>query len=87
MSTQPLSQEQSEVPGSYHTSTHTENSDGALCLVQIDLKIEEEQEELRDDSCTPELVSPETVKTEHDQPEMHVINELPPVFSDDCTSK
>uniref|UniRef100_A0A4W6DUC9 C2H2-type domain-containing protein n=2 Tax=Lates calcarifer TaxID=8187 RepID=A0A4W6DUC9_LATCA len=84
-STQPVIQEESqwsaaEVPGSSLTCAATEHKDGNYCLVQIDFKIKEEQE---DDSQTQEVVSlpPEAVKTEHDQPETHVIDELQPVSS------
>ncbi|XP_029364440.1 zinc finger protein 436-like [Echeneis naucrates] len=85
-STQPFIQEKSEIPGSSHTSTNTENRDGTYCLVQIDFKIKEEQEELGRDSQSQEVVSPppEVVKTEK---ETHFINELPPVSSDDSAAQ
>ncbi|XP_071329896.1 zinc finger protein 260-like isoform X1 [Trachinotus anak] len=90
-STQPntTQQDKSEVPGSSHMSTDTENNDGTYCLVQIDFKIKEEQEEFGVDSLTQEVISPspEVVKTERDQPETHMINELPPVSSDDSAAQ
>ncbi|XP_040918814.1 zinc finger protein 436-like isoform X2 [Toxotes jaculatrix] len=73
-----------EILGSSYTSADTVTNDGNYCLVQTDFKIKEEQEELGDDSQTLEVIapSPEAVKTEQDQPETDVINELPPVPSE-----